>query len=223
MKSPQNKPQRIVFCDFDGTITAIETFAGMLKEFAPELSAQLMPEMYSRKLTLREGVRQLLESIPSKRYSEIIEYAASKPVRPGLRELIDFLNDGGIPFIVISGGLRDMVETVLDRHQLIEKVASIYALDIDSNGDRLKVHSDFEGDTELVAKVQVMEQYVATQKIAIGDSVTDINMALQADLVFARDRLIDYLEAENKPYIPWNDFFEIRDYLDRLWQPKNGN
>lgn len=215
MKSPQNKPQRIVFCDFDGTITAIETFAGMLKEFAPELSAQLMPEMYSRKLTLREGVRQLLESIPSKRYAEIIEYAATKPVRPGLRELIDFLNDCGIPFIVISGGLRDMVETVLDRHQLIEKVASIYALDIDPNGDRLKVHSDFEGDTELVAKVQVMEQYVATQKIAIGDSVTDINMALQADLVFARDRLIDYLEAENKPYIPWNDFFEIRDYLDR--------
>ncbi|MGL5807460.1 MAG: HAD-IB family phosphatase [Xenococcaceae cyanobacterium] len=223
MKSPQNKPQKIVFCDFDGTITAIETFAGMLKEFAPELSAQLMPEMYSRKLTLREGVRQLLESIPSKRYAEIIEYAATKPVRPGLRELIDFLNDCGIPFIVISGGLRDMVETVLDRHQLIEKVASIYALDIDPNGDRLKVHSDFEGDTELVAKVQVMEQYVATQKIAIGDSVTDINMALQADLVFARDRLIDYLEAENKPYIPWNDFFEIRDYLDRKWQPKNGN
>jgi 2-hydroxy-3-keto-5-methylthiopentenyl-1-phosphate phosphatase len=223
MKSPQNKPQRIVFCDFDGTITAIETFAGMLKEFAPELSAQLMPKMYSRKLTLRQGVRQLLESISSKRYSEIIEYAASKPVRPGLRELIDFLNDCAIPFIVISGGLRDMVETVLDRHQLIEKVASIYALDIDSNGDRLKVYSDFEGDTELVAKVQVMEQYVAAQKIAIGDSVTDINMALQADLVFARDRLIDYLEAENKPYIPWNDFFEIRNYLDRLWQPKNGN
>jgi 2-hydroxy-3-keto-5-methylthiopentenyl-1-phosphate phosphatase len=29
---------KIVFCDFDGTITAVETFAGMLKEFAPDLS-----------------------------------------------------------------------------------------------------------------------------------------------------------------------------------------
>jgi 2-hydroxy-3-keto-5-methylthiopentenyl-1-phosphate phosphatase len=217
------RTQSIVFCDFDGTITAIETFAGMLKEFAPELSSQLMPQMYSRQLTLRAGVRQLLESIPSRRYPEILEYAASKPVRDGLEELLNFLNLRGVPFIVISGGLRDMVETVLDRQQLMEKVASIYAVDIDRRGDRLSVHSDFEGDSELVAKVKVMEQYFATEKVAIGDSVTDINMALSADLVFARDRLIDYLKAENKPYIPWDNFLEIRDYLAQRWQIDFGN
>jgi 2-hydroxy-3-keto-5-methylthiopentenyl-1-phosphate phosphatase len=38
-------------------------------------------------------------------------------------------------------------------------------------------------------------------------------MARRADLVFARDRLIDYLQAENQPYIPWDNFFEIREYL----------
>jgi 2-hydroxy-3-keto-5-methylthiopentenyl-1-phosphate phosphatase len=222
-KLQQHQPQSIVFCDFDGTITAIETFVGMLKEFAPELSAQLMPEMYARKLTLREGVRQLLESIPSDRYPEIIAYAASNPIRPGLEELINFLNVRGVPFIVISGGLRDMVETVLDRQQLMEKVDSIYAVDIDFRGARLQVHSDFEGDTELIAKVKVMEQYVISEKIAIGDSVTDINMALAADLVFARDRLVDYLEAEKKPYIPWNNFLDIRDYLAQRWQIDFGN
>ncbi|WP_366513676.1 hypothetical protein [Moorena sp. SIOASIH] len=63
---------RVVFCDFDGTITAVETFVGMLKQFAPELSAQIMPQLYSMKLTLREGVRQMLESIPSASYREII-------------------------------------------------------------------------------------------------------------------------------------------------------
>ncbi len=52
---------KIVFCDFDGTITAVETFAGMLKEFAPDLSAQIMPQMYARTLSLRRGVSQLLE------------------------------------------------------------------------------------------------------------------------------------------------------------------
>jgi 2-hydroxy-3-keto-5-methylthiopentenyl-1-phosphate phosphatase len=222
-KFQQHQPQSIVFCDFDGTITAIETFVGMLKEFAPELSAQLLPEMYARRLTLREGVKQLLESIPSDRYPEIISYAASNPIRPGLEELINFLNVRGVPFIVISGGLRDMVETVLDRQQLIEKVDSIYAVDIDTRSDRLQVHSDFEGNTELVAKVKVMEQYFISEKIAIGDSVTDINMALAADLVFARDRLVDYLEAENKPYIPWNDFLDIRDYLAHRWQIDFGN
>jgi 2-hydroxy-3-keto-5-methylthiopentenyl-1-phosphate phosphatase len=214
--------KQVVFCDFDGTITAVETFAGMLKEFAPTLSAELMPLMYARKLTLRQGVRQILESIPSQRYPEIISYAESKPIRPGLSELLDWLNHRSVPFVVISGGLRNMVEAVLKRSQngspLIDQVASIFALDINTTGEYLQVHSDFEEDTELVAKVKVMEQYPASQAIAIGDSLTDINMALKADVVFARDRLIDYLEAENKPYIPWDDFFDVRDSLKQIWQ-----
>ncbi len=42
--------------------------------------------------------------------------------------------------------------------------------------------------TELVAKVLVMEEYPADEKIEIGDSSTDFNMALHAPMVFARDR-----------------------------------
>jgi 2-hydroxy-3-keto-5-methylthiopentenyl-1-phosphate phosphatase len=60
-----------------------------------------------------------------------------------------------------------------------------------------------------------MQQYPATKTIAIGDSVTDINMALQADLVFARDRLVEYLETEGKAYLPWQDFRDVRDYLTK--------
>ena len=210
--------RRVVFCDFDGTITAIETFAGMLKEFAPDLSAKIMPEMYARRLTLREGVRQLLESIPSKRYPEILEYASDKEIRPGLEELLDFLDNQGVPFVIISGGIRGMVEKVLSRQNLLARAASISAVELDTSGDYLRVHSEFEGETELVAKVQVMATYPAQETIAIGDSVTDINMALKADLVFARDRLIDYMEAQNKPYISWNDFFDVRDRLAERWQ-----
>lgn len=212
-----NEYKRIVFCDFDGTITAVETFAGMLKEFTPELSAQLMPQMYNRSLTLREGVKRLLESIPSKRYPEIIEYAANKAIRPGLSELIDFLDSEGVPFVVISGGLRGMVETVLKREGLLDRLGGIAAVDLDTSGEFLQVNSQFEDGTELVGKVQVMAKYLARQTLAIGDSVTDINMALKADVVFARDRLQEFLERENKPYIPWEDFFAVRDYLASQW------
>ena len=215
--------KRVVFCDFDGTITAVETFSGMLKEFAPELSAELVPQMYARKLTLRDGVRQLLESIPSRQYAEVIAYADDKPVRPGLDELIDFLDAQAVPFVVISGGLRGMIERVLSRtsaekNPIIERVASIAAMDINTSSEYLQVSSEFEAETELVAKVQVMAKYPAEETVAIGDSVTDINMALKADTVFARDRLIQYLEAEAKPYIRWNDFFEVRDRLADKWQ-----
>jgi 2-hydroxy-3-keto-5-methylthiopentenyl-1-phosphate phosphatase len=204
---------KIVFCDFDGTITAVETFAGMLKEFAPDLSAQLMPQMYARTLTLREGVRQLLESIPSHRYANILAYSQKKPIRPGLPELLDFLQERSIPFIILSGGIQGMIETVLKREGLLDKVTAIYGVNIHTQGDYLKVHSDWEDETELVAKALIMSKYSEIETIAIGDSVTDINMARRANLVFARDHLIDYLQSENKSYIPWDNFFDIRQYL----------
>lgn len=211
--SNQQSIKNIVFCDFDGTITAIETFVGMLKAFAPQLSAQILPLLYERKITLREGVRKILESIPSSSYPDILTYAKDQPIRPGLAELINFLDSKNIPLVVISGGLKGMVETVLEQHGLLKRVADIWAVEIDTTGEYFQVHSPVEGETELVAKVEVMANYWAQKTIAIGDSVTDINMALKADLVFARDRLIDYMKLENKSYIPWNNFFDVRDYL----------
>jgi 2-hydroxy-3-keto-5-methylthiopentenyl-1-phosphate phosphatase len=207
--------KRIVFCDFDGTITVKETFVAVLKHFAPQLSAQLIPQIYARKLTLREGVRQILESISSSCYPEILEFSRGETIRPGFTELLDFLEAKQVPLVVISGGLRGMVEVVLGK--LVQRVHAIHAVDIDTTNEYLQVKSEFEGGTELVAKVQVMEKYSAEEKIAIGDSLTDLNMALATPIVFARDALAQYLQQHQKPYIPWQDFFEVRDYLASLW------
>ncbi len=207
--------KRIVFCDFDGTITVKETFVAVLKKFAPELSAQLIPQMYARHLTLRQGVRQILESIPASRYPEIIEFTRSQPIRPGFVELLDWSESQGVPIVVVSGGLRGMVEVVLG--DLCQRAKAIHAVDIDASGSHLQVLSAYEGGTELVNKLQVMAQYPADEKIAIGDSLTDLNMALETPLVFARDRLAQFLDEQQKPYIPWNDFFEVRDRLKQLW------
>jgi 2-hydroxy-3-keto-5-methylthiopentenyl-1-phosphate phosphatase len=215
-KSPTpNNQKRVVFCDFDGTITVEETFVAMLKHFAPELSSQLMPEIYARRLSLRSGVRQLLESIPSECYGEIVEFSRGKLMRPGLVELLDFLDERKVDFAIISGGLRIMVETVMG--DLVHRASVIYAVDVDPSGPRLQVNSEFEGDTELVSKVRVMGQHPAEEQVAIGDSLTDFNMALQASSVFARDRLAEYLDEQQKPYTKWDNFFDVLKSLSQKW------
>jgi 2-hydroxy-3-keto-5-methylthiopentenyl-1-phosphate phosphatase len=210
--SHTNQPYRqVVFCDFDGTITVEETFVAMLKKYTPELFAQLIPEIYALRLSLADGVRQLLSSIPSRCYPHILEDIRHQPLRPGFVELLDFLESVEIPLVVVSGGLRGMVEAALGSWQ--ERVAGIYAAEVDTSEEFLQVYSTVESDTELVAKPQVMEQYNAKEKIAIGDSITDLQMAMAADLVFARDRLAQYLQERDKFYIEWQDFFDVRDTL----------
>jgi 2-hydroxy-3-keto-5-methylthiopentenyl-1-phosphate phosphatase len=207
--------RRMVFCDFDGTITAVETFVAILKKFAPNISSQLLPQMYARQVTLRQGVRQILESIPSRCYPDILEFARSQDVRPGFVELLDFLDRHQVPLVVISGGLQGMVEVVLG--DLAQRILAIHAIEVDTSGEYLQIYSPYEAGTEMVAKVKVIEHYGAIDAIAIGDSLTDLNMALHVPLVFARDRLAEYLEQHQTAYIPWNNFFDVRDRLAELW------
>lgn len=212
----------IVFSDFDGTITLHETFVDLLKKFStPGLADRLMAQMYAQTLTLRKGVTQLLESIPSDQYLNIIEFSKTHPIRSGFPEFLDFLESHDVPCVVVSGGIRIMVETVLEEFK--PRLAGLHAVDLDASGDYFNVIPNYAGETELVAKVNIMAKYEFDQSIAIGDSITDFNMAMAADLVFARDRLAKYLDEQGKSYVPWNDFFEIRDYLDQYWSDTGAN
>lgn len=203
--------KRIIFCDFDGTITVAETFVEMITRFAPEVSALVLPEIYAKRVTLRQGVRQMLESIPSSSYSKLIEFTRVQPIRAGFIEFLDFLETEQIPIVIISGGLHGMVESVLEPY--LHRIEAIHAIDVDTSGTYLQINSRYESGTEMVAKADIMASYQADETIAIGDSITDWNMALAASLVFARPPLTEYLDEQQKSYIPWDDFVNIRDTL----------
>lgn len=205
----------MVFCDFDGTITSKETFIGMFNIFTPELFRTIAPEMLSGRMTLREGVRKLIESIPSSAYSDILAYTLTIDIRPGFDGLLDYLDSIGVPLVIISGGFRGMIETRLG--PLLQRVHAVHAIDVDTGGPFLRVQKTVEGDTELMAKATVMSQYDYGEAVAIGDGSTDNNMAAAAAVVFARDSLMRHLQAKGKPFIEWNDFHDIRRALAERW------
>ncbi len=211
--------KRIVFCDFDGTITVQETFVAMVKRFAPEVSALVLPEIYAKRVTLREGVRKMLESIPSSSYSALVEFTRNQPIRAGFVEFLDFLKTEQIPIVIVSGGLHGMVAAVLEPY--LHLIEAIYAIEVSTSGAYLQVYSQSEGGTEMVAKAEIMASYQAEETIAIGDSITDWNLALAASLVFARPPLTDYLEEQKKPYVLWDDFIDIHERLTELLADKD--
>ncbi len=215
-KEKLNRISRYVFCDFDGTITSEESMEGVFKRFTPELFQPVKDKMLALEITLREGVRQLLESIPSNRYPDILEYVRQVPIRPGFEQMLDFLDEQGVPFVIVSGGLRGMVHERLG--DLVGRVHKIFALDVDVSGENIRIKSDFEGDMELVAKAEVINLFDAGQRIIIGDGATDINMAQQGSLVFARDSLAFFLNHMGVAFTEWTDFFDILHALKSFWK-----
>lgn len=212
----EKKYKRIVFCDFDGTITTEDAFVNVCMHFAPKESENFLKGIHEGSLTLREGVRMIVEAIPSLQYSDMLDYVNSSKIRPGLDELLDYLEKEDVPFVVISGGLTGLVERQLG--DIKKRPKSVYAADVQTYDEYLKLISAFEDGSELVNKKKVMAQYNYDQAVSIGDGITDRNMAEASSIVFARDQLAEYLNQNHTPYYPWNDFHDIKNVLEKLWK-----
>ncbi|MBN1531726.1 MAG: 2-hydroxy-3-keto-5-methylthiopentenyl-1-phosphate phosphatase, partial [Spirochaetes bacterium] len=85
-------------------------------------------------------------------------------------------------------------------------------------GEFFMPRSEAESDVELVAKAEIIARYAPAEAVAIGDGVTDFKMAGAVDAVFARDGLARHMEKMGRPFIPWEDFFEVRDRLAEMWR-----
>ena len=208
--------ERIVFCDFDGTITTVETFIGMLKRFASDDYARVEKQVNQRRITLVNAVRRLVESIPSASFAAMQNYIGKQAVRPGFEELLDFLYDRHVPFVVISGGLLEQVQARLQPFE--HRIHRMHAARIETDAEYIKVISKYENNAELVSKKEVMDTSNFKEAVAIGDGITDLTMADRADVVFARDNLCRYLDKIGRTYHRWETFLDIRDALAERWQ-----
>ena len=206
--------EKILFLDFDGTITSEETLEGsMRRTIDPALYKEKQQEMLEGKITLAEALHMGFKTIPSDKLPVIMDYVRSVPIRPGFSELLDEMERQGIPVVVISGGLKPTIDEKLAPYR--DRLLGVHSVELDVSGPFMRLISDYEEKGDLLQKTLVMEQYEYEKAYAAGDSITDIQMALISDTVFARDRLAAFLEEKSLPYVPWEDFFDVIDYMRR--------
>lgn len=218
----------IIFSDFDGTITKRDVIVMIMEKFAsPGWQAIKDNILYKRTIKLKEGVEQLFSLIESKKKKEIIEFVKKETkIRSGFEEFLSFCNKEKIEFNVISGGLDFFVEAVLEEFK--DKL-TIYCNLADFSKDKIKIDYKYLpkicslcGDCGC-CKIEIIEKYPSDQytKVLIGDSLTDLAASKVVDLVFARGDLIKYLREENISFIPYNDFFEVKEKLVQSQLIKN--
>jgi 2-hydroxy-3-keto-5-methylthiopentenyl-1-phosphate phosphatase len=108
----------------------------MLKTFATIRFKKIEKLVVSGKLPLKEGVRRLVESIPSHRHPEILEQIRKKKIRKGFPEFLDFLHGRKVPIVVISGGLMDSVKARLASFS--DRIYAVHAPEVDKSGKHLE-------------------------------------------------------------------------------------
>ncbi|MEH7526263.1 2-hydroxy-3-keto-5-methylthiopentenyl-1-phosphate phosphatase [Bacillus sp. JJ1503] len=214
MKNP------VIFCDFDGTITNKDNIVNIMRQFAPPEWDAIKDDILGQKVSIQEGVGKLFSLLPSSKKEEIISFVLKDAViREGFAEFVQFTREANIPLYIVSGGIDFFVHPVLEAFGPFEK---IYCNEADFSGENIRIVFPHECDDDCsnkgcgCCKPSIIRNLASGENtsIVIGDSITDLEAAKLADVVIARDYLIEKCKELNIPYEPFERFQDCIDIIE---------
>lgn len=212
--------QPILFCDFDGTVTETDNIIAIMKKFNPPGWEAIKEDVLAQRRSIRSGVGEMFAMLPSSLKEDIVQFVLEHArLRSGFPEFVRFAQDHGIPLYIVSGGIDFFVHPMLEG--LVDQ-ANIYCNGSDFSGETIRIlwphacDESCQNDCGL-CKPAILKQYPKERyhRIVIGDSITDLAAAKQADEVFARDFLVKKCEELAIAHTPFNTFYDIISSLEQ--------
>ena len=210
----------VIFCDFDGTITNSDNIIAILQHFDPPGWNPIKDQILSQEISIRDGVAQMFSLLPAVKKDEVIEFVLEQAqIREGFADFVTFTREREIPLYVVSGGIDFFV------HPLIKPFgpfSGVYCNEADFSGQSIRLEFPNGCDEQCPSqgcgccKPSIIRQLLedGAQSIVIGDSISDLEAAKQADFVIARDYLIGKCEELGLPYKPFENFHDVMSIID---------
>ncbi len=208
----------LIACDFDGTITQNDTLHLIVRRYGDgDLWEAIEPRLRAGELTLEQameaefaGVRATPEQV-----RELVLRDAG--MRAGFPDFVAWARDRGHRLLVLSSGFRSVIDAVLSRWGLGHLEVASHEAEFSPRGARL-VWAD-RGDRCAVCgrrckRHDVRARRAGERLVLIGDGVSDRCVAKMADIVFARAHLARDLTADGVPFVPFEDFHQVREELE---------
>ena len=212
-----------VFSDFDGTIAhpdtinlLAETYGGV--EFRRNIGRQIA----SGEISLRDGIAAEVATIRGS-LGQVLDFLRRKvEIDPSFPPFAHWCRRRDIPLTILSAGIKDVIEQLLAPFGLDHLHLLANPLEIVDHRWTLRFLDDTPwGHDKAAALVQARAAGYATA--FLGDGLSDLRAANQADLVFARGKLADLCRQKQLPYVPLEDFSEVGATITRRLTQDNGN
>jgi 2,3-diketo-5-methylthio-1-phosphopentane phosphatase len=209
----------VVCCDFDGTIALPDAGEHLLAHFGAPEWRDLDAAVWRGELSEREAWTRQIGMLRCTWAQARAGLKHGISIRSGFVDFVDFCRARDVPFVILSSGLKPVIDAVLADAGI--SALTILANDVAIHEDRWQLipHPVSPlSDRCLHCKcVHLLRLKAEHKKIAyIGDGLTDVCPSMHADLVFATGNLAADRGARNLPHIYFESFSEIESSLARL-------
>jgi len=201
--------------DFDGTITERDTLDLVVHRFGDPGVRRLTEAQLGRTLRLQDVIALQYGTVRASLPDVVGWLLGEARVRPGLAELVGLARDCDWRMVVVSFGLRELIEPIIERESLDDLEVVANTVEADSGGWRVCFREDRPCAVcgEICKRSAINALRGEGDVVYIGDGYSDGCAAEAADRVFARRRLVAYLEERGLPFEPFEDFFQVADLL----------
>jgi 2,3-diketo-5-methylthio-1-phosphopentane phosphatase len=209
-----------ILCDFDGTVSVEDITDSLLERFARP-GWQTIEQAWRRgEIGSHDCMAEQVALLDATR-AQIDEHLDSMMIDRAFPAFVAEAEDAGIPLAIVSDGLDYAIRRILNSHGLGR--LPIIANRLEATGAR-KWRLDFphgsptcriaSGNCKCACAGRARDGQ--RRVLLIGDGASDFCVAAEADLVFAKHRLIEHCRSAGIAYVPVTGFADALDLLPTL-------
>lgn len=209
-----------VLCDFDGTITLIDTAEYILDKHASGDWRAVERLLEQGKVTIEQSMGMQFEMISISRDAMLMELDSVVIPRPGLEALLEGCIANEATFTITSAGLDFYIRhfMAVSGWGSVEVVAP--EVTDENGGVRFRFPPIVHLGARNFKEDRVLKERAAGRKVVyIGDGTSDIWAALSADLAFAvrGSRLDSMMARKGRAHRTFTDLSEVAGALFPSW------
>jgi 2-hydroxy-3-keto-5-methylthiopentenyl-1-phosphate phosphatase len=204
-----------VFCDFDGTFSVEDVGSTLARQRLAERRQQLWSRFEKGEFTAWSYAVELFDGFELPQ-AELVRFLHTITLDPGARALVAWCAAQRVPFEILSDGF----DWNLERLQEIHGVHFAFrANHLEYQGDRWRIAPGGPnpecgcgtGTCKRSLISAYRKKHPAAFCVHIGNGrVSDLCGAVEADLAFAKDTLVDALRARGRAFIPFTTLDDVR-------------
>ena len=209
----------LVVCDFDGTIAHVDVTDGVLSRFALPQWEEIEADWKAGRFGSRECMARQVDLVRAPREA-LDAYLDTVDIDPEFPAFVADCRARGLDVVVISDGIDYSIRRILSRYGLDDLPLASNSLEL-LGGDRYRLQFP-EANAKCSAGSGTCKCRVSSRRangrsrLLIGDGSSDFCLAAEADLVFAKDKLLQRCIERRLPHRACPDFASARRLLPQL-------
>lgn len=206
-----------VLVDFDGTACTADVSEILLERFGDPSWPEYDDAVDRGEMGLREAGRFQVALLGGSREEMLAHALATCPLDPTFAAFVGWAEGRALPLTLVSDGFAFYIRPILEAEGLGHLEVITNELHFDAGRPRLEHpngHPECRGcgTCKMLAVLRAREAHGPVA--FVGEGQSDRYGALYADLVFAKDALVEICRADGVPFRPWSTFDDVRRALE---------